>query len=203
MRPGKRPGNKRGRKSDSGASSSGAPPTWSLQLSHKLQRCIVTHDLEHILNWHTPAYTAAVAASLIVILVGASTFSGWVAFAALCAVTAMVLGGIGAWMEVESGTGAVLAPVETAYAKTGVRTKPTVESNLRTLYDRWVEPLLKAVTEALFPSARGDVMTAKWVVGLVSVTIVAELSKYLASGVMLALLVAVLFAITGIKKLRT
>lgn len=202
MRPGKRPGNDRKRRPEP-SDPSRPPPTWSLHPTHTLQRCIVTHDLAHILNWHTPAYTAAVAGSLIIVLLGAATFSGWASYVALCAAAAIIVGGVGSSLEVESGPSAVLSPAEpTATARTGVRSKPTVESNLRTIYARVVEPLLEEATAVLFPKERSEAFGMRWLGVLGAVTVIAELAKLLPCAAVLAIIVFVTFAATGVRALR-
>jgi hypothetical protein len=200
MRPGKRPGNPRSnasRRAGSNQNDSGEQLSWSISLANQLQRCIATHDLEHILDWHTPAYTAAVAASLIAVLLGASTFSGWFVYLALCAAAAMLIGGVGSWLEIESGPNAVLVPV--AEQRVKVRSKQTLEANFRTLFTNCHEPLLNAASSQLFPAT----VTKRWLVGLAIVSVVAELAKVLSTGVVLALVVVGVFAYTGVRRLQS
>lgn len=148
MKPGKRPGNKKtkpgggggfggGGGGGGGASSYLFPKHWdTTKTSTKLQRCILTHDVFHILNWHTPAYSLFVYLSVVIVILGASSYPSLLHYLVALVSAAVMIGGIAKKLEVESGLNAVISPLELK-----VRTRTVVDFNVKNLYSRCVEPL--------------------------------------------------------------
>jgi hypothetical protein len=170
------------------------PRTWDLRLSTQLQRCILTHDLTHVLSWHTPAYTAFVWASLVATLLGVSTFATFVTYAASLAAAAIIVGGVAVLFDVESGPNAVVRPSESR-----PRSRPVLEANARGLFARWGEPLLAA--PATVQHALGLSLPATLLVCFAVVSVAAESAKYFSGCVVVAVVLSALFASTGARAL--
>ncbi len=226
MKPGKRPGGRSSNAPRAGGGSNGSeyasssssyffPKHWdTTRVSTKLHRCILTHDAFHILNWHTPAYSLFVLASIVSTLIGISSFPSLLQY--LCALICsgvLLVGGVAKSLQVESGPAAVISPLEMK-----VRTKSVVEFNLKNLFARWIEPVLdfsvaknkdggsKTVAESLVNPKKMDARDLKIFCGaFVLVSIVAELGQigreYVTISGILIFFVTSLFVIGGVKKL--
>jgi hypothetical protein len=226
MRPGKRVDsntyNKKlggGGFSSSNNSSTNFPKQWdNTRLTARLQRCILTHDIFHILNWHTPFYTAFVWFSAVSILLGISQFSSIVPYVSCLALGAVLLVGSAKALEVESGPNSVITPSESK-----VRNKSVVEGNLKTLWARWIEPLVGCgdictdqQQQQQMTVCCGGLFNDIRVIGsiFIVVTILAELGKKSSEGennnnnnnssisicVILAVVISVLFGYNGVKQ---
>lgn len=205
MKPGKRPDNlakKNNRRMNSGGGGGGGDPfgfprQWDTRFSTQLQRCILSHDIRHILNWHTPSYSLFVYLSIVVTLIGISNFRSTLHYMCALVIGAICIFGAAKFTQVESGPNAVVSPGELK-----VRTKSVVEFNVKSMYARWGAPTAEFLAENLFSATK---LKDLRVVGgvLIALLLIGELAKYVSGSVIFGVIVSLVFFVGGVKRLTT
>ena len=200
LKPGKRPDNlakkkQRHNHNHGDSSSSNYPKQWDTRLTTQLRRCILSHDIKHIITWHTPAYSLFVYLSIICTLIGFAQFHSTFQYCCALATAAICIFGSARYLQLESGPNAVVVPTELK-----VRNKSVVEFNVKTLYSRWVSPTIEFLTENLISGSRlKDLRVVGG--GVLVLLVIGELAKYISASMIFVMLVSVVFAVGGVRRI--